>query len=94
MILLTLCDPEIQEAKTIGDLLLIPSDKMRDDVLEDIIKIHGKRICFILEGFDKLPHHLQRSSLFTKVMETLSECMVIYTSHPYSMSYAISASQT
>ena len=94
VVLLTLRDPEIQEAKTIGDLLLIPSDKMRDNVLDDITKIHGKGICFIFEGFDELPYHLQNSSLFTKVTEKLSSCMVVYTSRPYSFSYSMKASQT
>ena len=93
VVLLTLRDPEIQEAKTIGDLLLIPSDKMRDNVLEDIMKVHSDGICFILEGFDELPDYLRRSSLFTKIMETFSKCMVIYTSRPYSLSFSIRATQ-
>ena len=94
VVLLTLRDPEIQEAKTIGDLLLLPSNKMRDNVLEDIVKIHGEGICFIFEGFDELPNHLQNSSLFTKVTEKLSRCMVVYTSRPYSLSCSIQTSQT
>ena len=94
VILLTLRDPEIQEAKTIGDLLLLPSAKMRDNVLEDIMKVHGEGICFIFEGFDELPYNLHNSSLFTKVTEKLSRCMVVYTSRPYSLSSSIKASQT
>ena len=94
VILLTLRDPEIQASKTIGDLLLIPSDKIRDSVLEEIIQSHGKRICFILEGLDELPNHLQSSPLFTKLTEKLSKCMLIYTCRPGSWFPSVRASQT
>ena len=94
VILITLRDPEIQESKTIGDLLLIPSDKIRDNVLEEIIKSHGERICFIFEGLDELPYHLQDSPVFTKITEKLSKCMLIYTSRPDSWFFTICASQT
>ena len=49
VILITLRDPEIQESKTISDLLLMVSDKMRENVFEEIIKNHGERVCFIFE---------------------------------------------
>ena len=41
-----------------------------------------------------MPNHLQNSSLFTKVTEKLSRCLVIYTSRPYSLSCFIQPSQT
>ena len=94
VILLTLRDPEIQASKTIGDLLLIPSDKIRGSVLEEIIQSHGERICFILEGLDELPNHLQNSPLFTKLTEKLSKCMLIYTCRPSSSFLSVRASQT
>ena len=94
VVLLTLRDPEIQASKTIGDLLLIPSDKIRDSVLEEIIQSHGERICFILEGLDELPNHLKRSPLFTKLIEKLSKCMLIYTCRPGSSFPSVHASQT
>ena len=94
VILLTLRDPEIQTSKTIGDLLLIPSDKIRDSVLEEIIQSHGEKICFILEGLDELPNHLQDSSVFTKLTEMLSKCMLIYTRRPSSWFPSVRASQT
>ena len=93
VILLTLRNPEIQASKTIGDLLLIPSDKIKDSVLEEIIQSHGERICFILEGLDELPNHLQDSPLFTKLTEKLSKCMLIYTCRPSSCP-SVRASQT
>ena len=94
VILLTLRDPEIQASKTIGDLLLIPSDKLRDSVFEEIIRSHGERICFILEGLDELPNHLRDSSVFTKLTEKLSKCTLIYTCRPSSWFSSFRASQT
>ena len=36
----------------------------------------------LLEGFDELPHHLQNSSIFSKLSEKLPECTLAYTSRP------------
>ena len=80
--LLPLRDPEIQEAKTIGDLLLIPGDEMRRMVLNEIGEYFGDGICFILEGYDELPSSLQKSSLFTKLKDFFPKCTIIYTSRP------------
>ena len=87
VILLTLRDPEIQEAKTINDLLLIRDDELRDNVYKEIVKRHGNRICFIFEGFDELPNHLHKSAVFSKVIDDLPKCMLIYTSRPNSCMY-------
>ena len=82
VILLTLRDPEIQEAKTISELLLIPDNEMRDSMFKEIMKSYGERICFIFEGFDELPNQLCNSPVFAKVTEKLPKCMLIYTSRP------------
>ena len=84
VILITLRDPEIQEAKTIGDLLLMRDDELRDIVFKEIMKSYGEKICFIFEGFDELPDHLRKSSVFAKIMEDLPKCTLIYTSRPQS----------
>ena len=57
VILLPLHDPEIQAAKTLKDLLLILDDELRECVQRNYKK-EWRRICFLLEGFDELPHHL------------------------------------
>ena len=84
VILLTLRDPEIQKAKTIGDLLITRDDELRDNVCKEILKEYGNRICFIFEGFDELPDDLHTSPLFSKLTDDLPKCMVIYTSRPES----------
>ena len=82
VILLPLRDPEIQAAKTLKDLLLILDDDLRECVYKEITKRNGEGICFLLEGFDELPHHLQNSSIFSKLSEKLPECTLVYTSRP------------
>ena len=82
VILLPLRDPEIQRAENIKDLLLTPDDELRENVYKEIAKSYGERICFILEGYDELPYHLQRESLFTKLTKKLPKCTLVYTSRP------------
>ena len=83
VILLPLHDPEIQEAKNIKDLLLILDDDMREGVYKEIVKCNGKKICFILEGYDELPKKCTgQFSLFSKLKEKLPKCTLLYTSRP------------
>ena len=82
VILLPLRDPEIQAAKTIKDLLLILDDELRECVYKEITKRNGEGICFLLEGFDELPHQLRNRSIFSKLSEKLPKCTLVYTSRP------------
>ena len=82
VILLPLREKEIQEAKTLGDLLLIIDDEMRKDVSKEVMKSNGKKMCFICEGFDELPFHLRKSSLVANLIQKLPKCTVLYTSRP------------
>ena len=82
VILLPLRDPEIQAAKTIKDLLLILDDELRECVYTEITKRNGEGICFLLEGYDELPHQLRNSSIFSKLSEKLPKCTLVYTSRP------------
>ena len=82
VILLTLRDPEIQEAKTVKNLLLIMDEELKDEVYKEIVKEDGNKICFILEGFDELPPKLRNSPVFSKLAEKLPRCTLVYTSRP------------
>ena len=81
VVLLPLRDPEIQDAKGIGDLLLV-SGEMKENVLNEMTKNNGERVCFIFEGYDELPHPLQKAPVFAKLTEKLPKCTLIYTSRP------------
>ena len=82
VILLPLREKEVQEAKTIGDLLLILDDKMREDVTKEIVMNNGESICFLCEGFDELPIRLRKSSMVANLIQKLPKCTLIYTSRP------------
>ena len=82
VILLTLRDKNIQGARNIKDLLLTLDDELRENVYKEIVKSYGEKICFILEGYDELPYHLQWSSVFTKLKKDLLKCTLVYTSRP------------
>ena len=82
VILLPLRDPEIQAANNIKDLLLVIDDELRENVYKEITKSGGEGICFLLEGYDELPHHLRNTSVFSKLLEKLPNCTMVYTSRP------------
>ena len=82
VILLQLRFKKIQKAKYIKELLLTPNDELKEKVYSEIAKNNGKKICFILEGYDELPYDLQSSSVFTELTEELIKCTVICTSRP------------
>ena len=82
VILLTLRTKKIQEAQTVNDLLLTADSLLRENAFAEITRNLGERICFILEGYDELPHQLRKSSVFTELRECLPECTLVYTSRP------------
>ena len=82
VVLLVLCDPKIQGAKTIKDLLQILDDDLRENVYKEIIKSNGEKVCFVFEGYDELPYHLQIDSVFAKFIEKLPKCTLVYTTRP------------
>ena len=82
VILLQLRFKKIQKAEYIQELLLTPNDELKEKVYSEIAKSNGKKICFILEGYDELPYDLQRFSVFTELTEELIKCTVICTSRP------------
>ena len=82
VVLLLLRDQEVQGAKTIKDLLQTLNDDLRETVYKEIVNNNGEKVCFIFEGYDELPYHLQRAPVFTKLIENLPKCTLVYTSRP------------
>ena len=83
IILLPLQDEDTQKAEGISDLLQIKNKEEKKRLSDEIEKSDGNRICFILDGFDELPKHLQnKSSLFVQLPKRLPKCTVVYTSRP------------
>ena len=80
VILLPLCDPEIQAANNIGDLLLVENKNEQEALYDEITASQGDKICFIFEGYDELPEQLRKVPVFAKIKEKLPKCTLIYTS--------------
>ena len=82
VIRLPLRDPELQGAQSIKDLLLTEDEVLRDEVYKEMVMEHGSRVCFILEGYDELPRNLRNTPAFSKFIEKLPKCTLVYTSRP------------
>ena len=80
-VLLRLREREVQQIKSIAGLFPHADEQLRQLVTEDR---EGKRILFVLEGYDELPINLRRQGLFIKLLkgEILPKCAVLVTSRP------------
>ena len=88
-ILVSLRDPEIQQAKSIADLLPRRDSEMAQQAAKNINVINGRATLFILDGWDELPSQFQRNSIFSQLIQPkvtqanpLHESAVIITSRP------------
>ena len=88
-ILVSLRDPEIQQAKSIADLLPRRDPEMAQQVVKKINVTNGRKVLFILDGWDELPSQFHRNSIFSQLIQPkvsqanpLHESAVIITSRP------------
>ena len=79
VILLPLNNKRIQEAQTVDELLQTADDELNENLITEITRDLGEKICFIIEGYDELPH---QCSVLTKLKKYLPECMLLYITHP------------
>ena len=86
VILLTLRDPQIQNSKSLHDLLSTTDTNTRlvGKILQAIESNKGENVCFLLEGYDELPSKLRRNQncIFNKLPKLLPKSTIIYTSRP------------
>ena len=86
VLLLRLTDDRISKAQNLGDLLYHPDEKVRKDVVQELIRSLGARVLIILEGFDELPDHCRKDdSFFLQLIsgQLLPEATVMVTSRPW-----------
>ena len=93
VILVQLRDPAVQRAKSIADLLPCQDVTVAQEYASEIIATNGRGILWVLDGWDELPPHLQRHSIFRSLLpqrsrshkeKMLHESSVIVTSRPIS----------
>ena len=89
VILITLRDPAVQEAKRIADLIPSPDSSTAQEIETKILANNCRDVLFILDGWDELPSSLKRSSLFHHFIKPnllrrnpVHESTVIVTSRP------------
>ena len=90
VILVQLRDPELQRAQSFVDLLPAENREKAEQAAAEIMDVKGRGVLWILDGWDELPPHLLRESIFSNLINPkrqenpLSETSVIVTSRPIS----------
>ena len=92
-IFVSLRDPNIQQARSIADLLPRQDPEMVQQVARKINMTNGREVLFILDGSDELPSQFHKNSIFSQLIHPkvsqvnprhmhMHECAVIITSRP------------
>ena len=63
VVLLRLREERVQKVTSVSQLFLSYERKDKDTLVEEVLKVQGKGILFILDGFDELPKTLQKESV-------------------------------
>ncbi len=90
VILVQLRDPEVQAATGLKNILPSQDRAMAESVARRITACKGRRVLFVLDGWDELPCALRKKSLFRNLIEpqlqddALSNSTVVVTSRPIS----------
>ena len=90
VILVQLRDPELQRAQSFVDLVPAENREIAEEAVAEIMAVKGSGVLWILDGWDELPPHLLKESIFSKLINPkhqenpLSKTAVIVTSRPIS----------
>ena len=85
VILVTLRDITVRNAKTMADLIFYDDEDVKRQILQYLTHTDGKDTLIVLEGLDELPQHLlTQSSIFTDLLsgKELTRAAVLITSRP------------
>ncbi len=84
VVLLRLRDKEVQEAKSLADLLYHDDPDNETAVAKELRSSQGKNILLILDGFDEVPTSIRKSFYIAKVIsgQFLPQATVLVTSRP------------
>ena len=83
-VLLRLREREVQQIKRVADLFPHENEQLQQIVTEEVLGREGKRVLFILDGYDELPISLRHQGLLIKLLkgQVLPKCSVLVTSRP------------
>ena len=85
LIYLSLEDPSLHSPKSLADLIPHESSKMREDVANEIARLSGKGVCFLVDAWDEAPYSVQRKGSYVYRFisgHSLPHCSIIITSRP------------
>ena len=83
LVLLRLQDRRIQAVEDLADIFYHPHKRLRDNILEEVIKCEGKGMMIIVDGIDEFPH-LFHKPVFHDLIEgvSLPEASIVLTTRP------------
>ena len=81
-VLLRLREKEVQQIKNLDDLFPHFDPHLQQSVTKEVLGREGKRVLFILDGYDELPLHLRHHGLFSRLLmgKIFPMCSVLVTS--------------
>ena len=84
VVLLRLRERKVQQIKDIADLFPHIDQDLQQMVSEEVLGREGKRVLFILDGYDELPRKMRHQGLLLQLLkgEVLPDCSVLATSRP------------
>ena len=83
-VLLRLREREVQQIEKVADLFPHDSKHLQQLVTEEVLDREGKKVLFILDGYDELPIHLRHQGLLIRLLkgQVFPNCTVLVTSRP------------
>ena len=88
LIRLSLDDPSLHSARSLADLIPHESSEMREVVANNVARLSGKGVCFLLDAWDEAPPSVQRKGSYVHRFisgdsaKALPHCSIITTSRP------------
>ena len=85
VVLLKLREKWVLNATSLSDLLRYPSHpNFSNSIAEELVKSQGKRLLFVLDGFDEVSHSFHKNSVIKSILcrQLLPECTIILTTRP------------
>ena len=88
VVLLKLREKWVLNATSLSDLLRYPSHPdFSNSIAEELLKSQGKKLLFVLDGFDEVSHSFHENSVIKSILcrQLLPECTIILTTRPVAM---------
>ena len=85
VVLLKLREKWVLNATSLSDLLRYPSHPdFSNSIAEELVKSQGKKLLFVLDGFDEVSHRFHKNSVIKSILcrQLLPECTIILTTRP------------